>query len=132
MNAAGSPQEQFRDCRKIPAKLRFFGNCNSHLGIVIPRTPIWALGIRVPWCVLVFYTRCKNYHDTKASVASMHAAGVGNVHFLDLAMDERVLNETTGFIQGNAAGCANHPSWIRNDMMAAIAAPKVKATLGWE
>ena len=45
MNAAGSPQEQFRDCRKIPAKLRFFGNCNSHLGIVIPRTPIEALEV---------------------------------------------------------------------------------------
>ena len=36
----------------------------------------------------------------------MHAAGVGNVHFLDLAMDERVLNETTGFIQDNARRAA--------------------------
>jgi hypothetical protein len=77
-------------------------------------------------------TKCKNYHDTKAAVASMHAAGLSNVHFLDLTMDGRVLNETTGFIQDNATGCANHPSWIRNDMMAAIAVPKVKAALGWE
>ena len=61
----------------------------------------------------------------------MHAAGLSNVHFLDLTMDERVLNETTGFIQDNATGCANHPSWIHNNMMAAIAAPVVKRVLGW-
>ena len=69
--------------------------------------------------------KCKSYNDTKAAVARMSAAGLSNVHFLDLAMDGVVLNKT-------ATGCANHPSWLRNDMMAAIAVPKVRAALGWK
>merc|ERR1712039_1162891 len=68
--------------------------------------------------------RCKNYPDTKKAVATMQASGLTNVHFLDLTLDGVVMPQ-------NWTGCANHPSWIRNDMIAAAALPQVRAALGW-
>ena len=66
----------------------------------------------------------KYCNDTEAAVKEMNAAGMANVHYLDI---------TASSVLANASymGCAGHPSWIGHAKAAAIAKPLVKKAMGW-
>jgi hypothetical protein len=66
--------------------------------------------------------------DTRAAFNSMKAAGVENVHFLDITVNGTgAWNTPPGTI-----GCDQHPSQTAHALMGNIAAPKVKAAMGWK
>jgi len=66
--------------------------------------------------------------DTKAAFESMKAAGLDNVHLLDITVNGTGAWDTPP----GTIGCDRHPSQTAHALMGRIAAPKVKAAMGWK
>ena len=66
--------------------------------------------------------------DTKAAFESMKAAGLDNVHLLDITVNGTGAWDTPP----GTIGCDRHPSQAAHALMGRIAAPKVKAAMGWK
>lgn len=66
--------------------------------------------------------------DTRKAFNSMKAQGLTNVHFLDITV-----NGTGAWdVPPGSVGCDRHPSQAAHALMGKIAAPKVKAAMGWD
>eukprot|EP00729_Bicosta_minor_P007398 gene7398-18685_t len=72
----------------------------------------------------------KYCNDTQAAIRSMAAAGMNNVHYLDLTKAG-----AGAYANGTTEGCpgtpGSHPSYISHALMAKTAEPTVRKVMGW-